>query len=523
MIQPPVLEVSLLTGPDHIFHNNETITGAVKLKTYARFVARRIVLCFIGQEKVALSANSNGDRCLKKVYYQQELVVWGDQLGTYEKVINPGTHCFPFNCQLPLMNYPGSTSRSASADNTCPDFVIEYVFQAGVECRNAQVLSSVVPILYEPVLWPSVSFDRNSVVVAETEAHMAQGIVADQDGKEPSYQIKGVFSKREYQAGDLVQVELEISHKSGTVRVMEALCSLEETIECHLDGRAHSHHPGRKPVWNSRRNLGIDYPEPLDLPKPVPVVSPIKARRRAISNAATSLLAMRSPSGEQHSIPDKEPVNAFSSSSGSDRPYRCVARIRLPHDLRPLSAGHLSFRYDLIVDLKVPNGYFKRKSAKMVRATFPIHIATVDRKVAEMVASVRQSSKSNLSSSTLFHSSSPPAHLPDLPSVLQTPMVVANGLDHPYISRGKPYLSFSDDDPALWVPVTSAKIISLPDTPQATPPKTQSHIRQPSDHKQFILIGSNRSSTGDELTDDDCTVVNECTGYVSQYSQAYVL
>ncbi|KAJ1653761.1 hypothetical protein IWQ61_006183 [Dispira simplex] len=487
----PQLELSFLHHPDQVFHNNETITGAVKFKTTTTLTAYRILVVFVGQERVALTVNTSSDRCLKKVYFRQELVLWGDQLGTQENTIQPGTHCFPFTCQLSSMSYPGSTSSGNVVDATCPEFIIEYVFQAAVECRETNVISPLVPIQYEPVIWPQVQFNRQTTKGLESEAHFLEETMLDQDGKETSYVVRAMFSQVEYLPGETVQVELEVGHKSGSTRVMEALCSVQETIECHLDGlyprtstqdRPHQptsstfHHPNHRAVWTHHRKLGFDYPEALEVPRPTQNISPMKARRRALSNAASSLLTMRNPSLDLHTNPDRASGNVFSSSHVVERPYRCVARIKLSQDTRPLCGAHVSFGYSLVVDVKVPGGYFKRKSVKMVRAILPIRVATVNKEIAKVVARVRNPCLAeegphpqkrqqhhhprlapNRSHRVIPHTT----QFSDLPPVLQTPMELELGLNHSILDREQPYLAFSNEDPSLWVPMVSARIISI--------------------------------------------------------------
>ncbi|KAJ1928587.1 hypothetical protein IWQ60_001920 [Tieghemiomyces parasiticus] len=466
MSQAQSVEVSLAYNPDYVYHSNEVITGVVKFKTSVPISPSRIILCFAGHEKVSLTISAGSPRCLDKVYYEQELVVWTDKMSGNEQVIMPGTHCFPFSCQLPAMNYPGSTCRIESADTTCPDFTIHYYFQALAEFGDEKLYSVAASILYEPVLWPTTALDGRVRATATPETLFAQESMVDIDGRESSYTVRACFNQREYRVGEEVRVELEVSHKSGSVRVMHALCTLEETTECHLDGRAHAGAPSHQAVWSYRTNLGMDYPEPLDLPKPVVATSPMKARRRAISNAANHLLAKRNPSldlSHPTASIDGETLNAFASSAAvTDRPYRCMAKIKLPTHLRPLSAAHLSFQYRLTVDLKVPNGLFKRKSLKCVRATFPIRIVTVNRQVAEMVRAVRRSQEQSAPRMKLSDGTTVPMYFCHLPAVLQTPMVMDQGLDYSELDREQPYLTYADDLNSLWIPAPSAKVIDLP-------------------------------------------------------------
>ncbi|KAJ1979501.1 hypothetical protein H4R35_001491 [Dimargaris xerosporica] len=471
MAPPPTVEVSLLQEADHQYSNSDWITGAVIFKTYYPIYACRIVLSFVGQEVVGLRANLAKDRCLRKVYFRQDLVVWGDQLGAVESMIPTGTHIIPFNCQLPALNYPASTySRSRYDGGTPqPSFSIDYSFQAVVEARGFQCTSPVVPIWYTPTIWPKTMAHGHLQPTLVSEPVFSEIPMVDSDGRETSYRLKAALSHREYVPGELLQLEMEVTHaKSLSPKVLDSECALRETIECFLDGRHHSSQDRHKAVWCQSQTLVTAEPQLEDSPKPPSVVSPMKARRRALSNAATTLLTMRGPSIDAIAAPEKEPLNAFSSSRPScDQPRRCVVRCTVPATVRPMDSAHLRFTYDLVVTVRVPTGYFKRKSGKVLRAVLPLSLVTRNKYVRhpDPAASMSPSHPPSRGSySDVSDCDSQVTVLND--SIIASPQYVESGLDYADAEQSQPLLMFSDANPSLWLPAHVANLVSIQTTGQ---------------------------------------------------------
>ncbi|KAJ2765992.1 hypothetical protein GGI18_006093, partial [Coemansia linderi] len=153
-----------------------TLAGVVYLHLQTPLQASCLSVNFIGTERISLappSANSGHwegvaaavaaatggthqmptmhvakQRSIKKVYFNQSAVLWGDSKLRTSDWLAEGIHMFHFSCEFPRVNYPQSKRT--------PEYEIKYLIQAKLlGTRDSLsgspiILAAVQPITFMP-------------------------------------------------------------------------------------------------------------------------------------------------------------------------------------------------------------------------------------------------------------------------------------------------------------------------------------------------------------------------------------
>ncbi|KAJ2581665.1 hypothetical protein EV177_010409, partial [Coemansia sp. RSA 1804] len=98
-------------------HPEDTIVGSVVVTVTKPTKARRIVLCFMGQQRVQLRDQSSvSPASIEYTLFDKQLVLWGSEYGAADddsrmETLLPGTLVVPFSINLPRVNYPSTIKR----------------------------------------------------------------------------------------------------------------------------------------------------------------------------------------------------------------------------------------------------------------------------------------------------------------------------------------------------------------------------------------------------------------------------
>ncbi|KAJ1961848.1 hypothetical protein GGI12_003018, partial [Dipsacomyces acuminosporus] len=164
----PVFEIrfpSYTSGSTPRVGPKSSLSGVVYLQLPAPTQASCLCINLIGTEKIllappSLSSNTGNNmitqysmitttkqKSVKKVYFNQSTVLWGDSKLKTTDTLSEGLYIFHFSCEFPRVNYPQSKITS--------EFEIKYVLQAKLLCaRNSPTsthLATSHPILFEPI------------------------------------------------------------------------------------------------------------------------------------------------------------------------------------------------------------------------------------------------------------------------------------------------------------------------------------------------------------------------------------
>ncbi|KAJ2818640.1 hypothetical protein IWW50_005744, partial [Coemansia erecta] len=160
MSTPPVFEIrfpAYTSGGPPRCSPKSTLTGVVYLHIRQAMQASCLSLSLMGSERVSLAPESvnstwtqavaaTKQRSIKKVYFNQCTVLWGDsklrELGT----LPAGIHMFHFSCEFPRVNYPQS--------RTTPEYEIKYALKAKLlnprDARDCTIMSTAQPVAFVP-------------------------------------------------------------------------------------------------------------------------------------------------------------------------------------------------------------------------------------------------------------------------------------------------------------------------------------------------------------------------------------
>ncbi|KAJ2158483.1 hypothetical protein GGF46_003741 [Coemansia sp. RSA 552] len=250
-----------------------TLAGVVYLHTTRPVRASCLSLGLIGSERISLAPASvnttttwsqgvavpeGKQRSVKKVYFNQSTVLWGDGKLRETGSLPPGVHMFHFSCEFPRVNYPESRSTS--------EYEIRYALKARLlnprdarECTQMAVSQdityvpeTVAPLLPEPTV---VDGDHNS---------LARYVFCDNagDGSQWAYHLRASRLQQAFRPGDAIDLQLRIT---GNRTLRRIRVSAVEQTDCFYPQIPEPHEEqldmGRR-LWSSQRVLS----DPVDLP-----------------------------------------------------------------------------------------------------------------------------------------------------------------------------------------------------------------------------------------------------------------
>ncbi|KAJ2681641.1 hypothetical protein GGH99_005102 [Coemansia sp. RSA 1285] len=139
-------------------HPEDTIVGSVVVTVTKPTKARRIVLYFMGQQRVQLRDQSSvSPASIEYTLFDKQLVLWGSEHGAADddsrmETLLPGTLVVPFSINLPRVNYPSTIKR----DRVCR---VRYVVWAVLE-RPGKLIDHTVAtekeeLRLEPTVYPT--------------------------------------------------------------------------------------------------------------------------------------------------------------------------------------------------------------------------------------------------------------------------------------------------------------------------------------------------------------------------------
>ncbi|KAI8323734.1 hypothetical protein GQ54DRAFT_327786 [Martensiomyces pterosporus] len=289
----PVFEIrfpSYTSGSNPRCGPKSTLTGVVCLQLSQAVHASCLSINLIGTEKILLAppsilANSSWTsqtpastcgsllpptqhqssrhRSVKKVYFNQTAVLWGDAKLRANSVLVEGVHMFHFSCEFPRVNYPQSKSTH--------EYEIKYMLQAKIlsardseEClqMTASHIITYMPETISPLLLPPQ---------ARSEVHVDGEVVAryrfcdnvvDVADSRWSYHLQAMGLQQAFCPGDTVDFQLRLT---GQRSLRKALFVVVEQTDCFYPQIPGPHEEqldlGRR-LWSAERQLS----ETMELP-----------------------------------------------------------------------------------------------------------------------------------------------------------------------------------------------------------------------------------------------------------------
>ncbi|KAJ2785127.1 hypothetical protein H4R18_000715 [Coemansia javaensis] len=239
-----------------------TLAGVVYLQLGEAQRAACLSLSLVGSERIRLAPESvNGawaaaqglgtakQRTVKKVYFNQLAVLWGDSKLRMVDVLAPGVHMFHFSCEFPRANYPQS--------RTTAEYEIRYVLKArlldaqGAAATAAALLTATQEIEYVP---ETVAPVPRAVVGARGPATVERFVFCDDAaGDGAAFHVRAAGLQQAFRPGGSVDLQLRISGQR-TVRRMQF--SVIEQTDCFYpqipEPREEQLDIGRR-LWSSQR------------------------------------------------------------------------------------------------------------------------------------------------------------------------------------------------------------------------------------------------------------------------------
>ncbi|KAJ1865312.1 hypothetical protein LPJ78_002800 [Coemansia sp. RSA 989] len=245
-----------------------TLTGVVYLHIASALRASCLSLSLMGSERVQMApesvnhtqtpkvnTSSAKKNTLKKVYFNQGTVLWGDSKLREQGTLSEGIHMFHFSCEFPRVNYPQS--------HTTSEYEIKYTLKAKLlntrDARESTVMSTSQPVMYVPeTIAPPLP------ISSEHGDAMARFAFCDNvtEGQQWAYHLRATGMQQAFRPGDTVDLQLRL-FGSRTLRKLQF--SVIEQTDCFYPQIPEPHEEqldmGRR-LWSSQRILH----ETADLP-----------------------------------------------------------------------------------------------------------------------------------------------------------------------------------------------------------------------------------------------------------------
>ncbi|KAJ2830917.1 hypothetical protein GGI24_001776 [Coemansia furcata] len=269
-----------------------TLAGVVYLHLQTPLQASCLSVNFIGTERISLappSANSGHwegvaaavaaatggshqmpamhmakQRSIKKVYFNQSAVLWGDSKLRTGDWLAEGVHMFHFSCEFPRVNYPQSKRTS--------EYEIKYVIQAKLlgtrdSLSSCPILSAAQPITFVPEtiapLLRTISTDPQYDEDVVARYRFCDNAVDVDEPGQWAFHLQVMGLQQAFSPGDTVDFQLRIT--GGQRALRKAQFTVYEQTDCFYPMIPDPHEEqldlGRR-LWSTQRVLSsiVDLP-----------------------------------------------------------------------------------------------------------------------------------------------------------------------------------------------------------------------------------------------------------------------
>ncbi|KAJ2733493.1 hypothetical protein IW152_003044 [Coemansia sp. BCRC 34962] len=349
-----------------------TLAGVVYLHLQTPLQASCLSVNFIGTERVSLappSANSGNwegvaaavaaatggthqmpamhmakQRSIKKVYFNQSAVLWGDSKLRTSDWLAEGIHMFHFSCEFPRVNYPQSKRT--------PEYEIKYLIQAKLlGARDSLSGSPIISAAIQPIMFmPETITPPLSTTLADPQYDepMARYRFCDNafdidDPEQWSFHLQVMGLQQAFCPGDTVDFQLRLT--GGQRALRKAQFTVYEQTDCFYP------------------TIPDPHEEQLDLGRR------LWSTQRVLSNT-TDLLFERDSCAM---APDLCPDHMNSKRARGGATYYAHLHTRLPRDVLVLhETGYLRFTYFAELALYSNSAWGGQIKRAIVRIPIPV-------------------------------------------------------------------------------------------------------------------------------------------------------
>ncbi|KAJ2723693.1 hypothetical protein GGI07_002488 [Coemansia sp. Benny D115] len=220
MSLPPTLEIrfpSYTSGSAPRCGPKSTLAGVVYLNITEPTRASCLSVNFVGSERISLAPESINTishttpktRSIKKVYFNQTSVLWGDSKLRQLEELPAGIHMFHFSVEFPRVNYPQSLSTK--------EYTIKYVLQAkllGPRTTNeAAIATASQPVMYVP----------ETMVPAASASYAFCDSALDAEESQKPFHVQAISHQQGFRPGGQVDLQLRITGHRSLRRIQLAL------------------------------------------------------------------------------------------------------------------------------------------------------------------------------------------------------------------------------------------------------------------------------------------------------------
>ncbi|KAJ1866649.1 hypothetical protein LPJ57_005964, partial [Coemansia sp. RSA 486] len=349
---PPMLEIrfpAYTSGKTPRCGPKATLAGVVYLNLTEAQQASCLSLNLVGSERISLApdptdhhklsgaSSMRKPKSVKKVYFNQTSILWGDSKLRATNHLAAGIHMFHFSCEFPRVNYPQSKAT--------PEYVIKYVLQAKLlDPRTSPtdnvIATTVQPINYVPetILPPVLSAFDQEITAPYSFCDNAM----DTHDNNWVFHVQAMGLQQAFRPGDTVDLQVKIT---GQKTLRKAKFSVIEQTDCFYPQVPDPHEEqldlGRR-LWSSQRTLCAS--QDLSFERDSCVLTPDLC---------------------------PEHMNATRARCGST--YYAHIRTQLPRDLVALhETGYLRFTYFAELALCTSSSWGSHLRTALVRIPVPI-------------------------------------------------------------------------------------------------------------------------------------------------------
>ncbi|KAJ2253153.1 hypothetical protein GGI13_002863, partial [Coemansia sp. RSA 455] len=213
-------------------------------------------------------------RSVKKVYFNQSAVLWGDSKLRTSDWLADGIHMFHFSCEFPRVNYPQSKRT--------PEYDIKYVIQAkllGTRDFGSPILSAAAqPIMFVPeTIAPLLTRLADPQCEAMARYRFCDNAVDVDESDQWAFHLQVMGLQQAFCPGDTVDFQLRLT--GGQRALRKAQFTVYEQTDCFYPMIPGPHEEqldlGRR-LWSTQRVLSgtVDLPFERDSCVMVPDLCP---------------------------------------------------------------------------------------------------------------------------------------------------------------------------------------------------------------------------------------------------------
>ncbi|KAJ2744725.1 hypothetical protein GGI20_002740 [Coemansia sp. BCRC 34301] len=353
-----------------------TLAGVVYLHLVRPLQASCLSVNFIGTERVFLappSANSGHwegppaasgapqmhmakQRSIKKVYFNQSAVLWGDSRLRTVDWLAEGVHMFHFSCEFPRVNYPQSKRT--------PEYEIKYAVQAKLlgsrdSVSGSPILSAAaqpiafMPETIAPLLQSPASLDSRCEDDGMARYRFCDNAVDADEPGQWAFHLQAMGLQQAFCPSDIVDFQLRLTGGQRALRKVQF--AVYEQTDCFYPVIPDPHEEqldlGRR-LWSTQRVLSstADLPFERDSCVVVPDLCPEHMNSKRARGGATyyahlhtrlphDVLVMHETSFMRFTYFAE--LTLFSNSAWGGQIRRAIVRIPIPVASRVLPESPL--------------------------------------------------------------------------------------------------------------------------------------------------------------------------------------